>query len=82
MLLINEYESLAGRAHGLEEGLFELRVAIKPLLKKIKAEPAVDKDKILSSIKLPKISVPTFDGKVVNWKSFWEQFDATIHCKT
>ena len=36
----------------------------------------------LSAAKLPKVTVPTFDGKVLNWKSFCEQFDATIHSKT
>ena len=81
MLLIDDYESLVGRADGLKEALFDLRVAIKHLLKNIKAKSAVDKDKGLSGVKLPKISVPTFNGKVINWKSFWEQFDATIHCK-
>ena len=30
---------------------------------------------------MPKISIPTFDGKILSWKSFWEQFDATIHSK-
>ena len=81
MLLIDNYENLAGREDGLEETLFELRVAIKRLHKKIKAESAVDKDKALSGVKLPQISVSTFDRKVLNWKSFGEQFDATIHCK-
>ena len=33
----------------------------------------------LSEVKLPKVSVPTFDG--ISWKSFWEQFHATIHSK-
>ena len=32
-------------------------------------------------VRLPKISIPTFDGKILSWKSFWEQFDATIHSK-
>ena len=32
-------------------------------------------------MKLPKVSVSTFDDKVLNWKNFWEQFDATIHSK-
>ena len=82
MLLIDDHKSLAGRADGLEEALFEVRVAIKSLLKSIKVVSAVDKDKGLGRVKLPKISVPTFDGKVLNWKSFWEQFDASIHCKT
>ena len=81
-LLIDDYESLAGKAGGLEEALFELRVAIKRLLKNIKTESTASKATGLSGVKLPKVSVPTFDGKVLNWKSFWEQFDATIHCKT
>ena len=32
-------------------------------------------------IKLPKIKVPTFDGNVMNWRSFWEQYDVFIHSK-
>ena len=31
------------------------------------------------TVKLPKISVPTFDGDVLNWAMFWEQFETTIH---
>ena len=82
MLLIDDYESLAGRAGGFEEASFELRVAIKRLLKNVKAESAVDKGKRLSRVKLPQVSVSTFDGKVLNRKSFWKQFDTTIHCST
>ena len=40
LLLIDDYKSLAGRANGLEEALFELRVAIKRLLKNHKAYSA------------------------------------------
>ena len=32
-------------------------------------------------MKLPKLDVPTFDGQVVNWKPFWEQFDISIHSR-
>ena len=82
MLLIDNYDTLAEGAADLEEALFELRVAIKRLLKIFRVEFAGNKETGLSGIKLPKISVPTFDGKVLNWKSFWEHFDATIHSKT
>ena len=34
-----------------------------------------------SRVRLPKISIPTFNGKVLSWKSLGEQFDATIHSK-
>ena len=58
MLLIDDYESLVGRAGGLEEASFKLRVAIKCLLKNIKTEPAVSKGKGLSGEKLPKSVFP------------------------
>ena len=51
-------------------------------LKDIKAKSTVSKETGLRGVKLPKVSVSTFVGKVLSWKSFWEQFDATIHCKT
>ena len=30
-------------------------------------------------IKLPKIDVPKFDGDIMNWRSFWEQYEISIH---
>ena len=33
-------------------------------------------------LKLPKLDVPTFDGSVVNWRSFWEQFTISVHSQT
>ena len=68
LLLIDDYESLAGKAAGLEEATFELLIAIKRLLKNIKTKSAVGKEKRLSGVsgvKLPKASVPTLDGKVL-----------------
>ena len=35
-----------------------------------------------SGVKLPKIDVPRFNGTVLNWRSFWEQFNVTIHSRT
>ena len=29
--------------------------------------------------KLPKLDVPTFDGDVLRWQSFWEQFETSVH---
>ena len=42
----------------------------------------VSREKGLSGVKLPQITIPTFDGKILTWKSFWGQFDATIYSKT
>ena len=33
-------------------------------------------------MKLPKLDVPTFNGDILNWKSFWEQFCVSVHDRT
>ena len=32
-----------------------------------------------SSMKLPKLSIPRFDGNILNRRTFWEQFGVSIH---
>ena len=32
--------------------------------------------------KLPKLVIKEFDGSVLNWQNFWDQFESTIHSKT
>ena len=51
------------------------------MLKNIKTESTASKEMGWSGVKLPKVSVPTFDGKVLSWISVCEQFDATIQGK-
>ena len=34
------------------------------------------------TIRLPELNIPTFDGESTNWKSYWQQFEATIHKST
>ena len=33
-------------------------------------------------VKLPKIAVPTFDGNIIAWKTFWEQFSVAVHSRS
>ena len=28
---------------------------------------------------LPKIELPKFDGNIVNWQTFWDQFESSVH---
>ena len=37
--------------------------------------PAVDG----KGVKLPKLDVPTFDGDILSWRQFWEQFVVSVH---
>ena len=36
---------------------------------------------MLAGVNLPQIEIPTFDGSILNWRLFWEQFQATVHDK-
>ena len=35
-----------------------------------------------SGLNLPKLDTPTFDGNIINWKQFWDQFVVAVHNKT
>ena len=30
-------------------------------------------------VKLPQIVIPTFEGDILHWQTFWEQFSVAIH---
>eukprot|EP00794_Sanderia_malayensis_P010236 gene10236-11286_t len=32
-----------------------------------------------TGVKLPDLKIPEFDGEPTNWKTYWQQFEATIH---
>ena len=34
---------------------------------------------MMGGVNLPQIEVPTFDGTILNWRPFWEQFQAAVH---
>ena len=34
------------------------------------------------SCKLPKLAISPFDGNTLNWTTFWNQFESSIHSKS
>ena len=52
----------------------------------LKLKKLTEKGKKLTTesdgVKLPKLEVPTFDGDILQWKSFWEQFVVSVHGRT
>ena len=62
----------------LEKTVFDCELTLKRLSSShptpAKSAPADGK-----GVRLPKLDVPTFDGKLVNWCPFWDQFNAAIH---
>ena len=37
---------------------------------------------IESGVKLLKLEIPKFDGNLLNWRVFWEQFKVYVHAQT
>ena len=64
----------------LECQVFDCSVTIKKLLASVsgpsEASPPPSDGK---GVKLPKLDVPTFDGNILHWRSFWEQFSISVH---
>ena len=66
--------------NGLDEEIFGCSLQIKKLL----LFPSPTSGSLSTSsdgkeVKLPKIDVPTFDGNLLNWQTFWEQFQIAVH---
>ena len=60
----------------LEEVRFSCAHSVRKLLGSLTSRssaPAADG----KGVKLPKFEVPTFDGDILKWKQFWEQFSTT-----
>lgn len=65
-----------------EEALAEISVKIKTIISKVKDNTDRDMNKCASITgKLPKLNLPKFDGNVLNWHQFWDQFSSIIDSK-
>jgi hypothetical protein len=68
-------DDLSKLQNEVEKHLFDSSLEIKRLLR----SPTHSDMSSSKGIRLPKLEVPTFDGNILNWKSFWEQFCVSIH---
>jgi hypothetical protein len=59
----------------LERLQFECSHRVKRLSTNIKSAVAMEG----TGVRLPKLDVPTFDGDVLHWSQFWEQFKISVH---
>ncbi len=64
---------------GLERLLFECALTVSRLSDDIKPVAPVARSGEHDGVKLPKIEVPMFDGNILSWRRFWEQFSVSVH---
>ena len=62
----------------LDKGMFDATLKIKKLLCPSKDGASVPHD-TTHGVKLPKLDVPTFNGDILKWITFWEQFTVSVH---
>ena len=67
----------------LERLLFDVSLTVKrkspktPAARTSDAKPAASSE--AKMVRLPKLDIPTFDGNLLHWLTFWEQFCVAIH---
>jgi len=71
-----EIEREHKRSKEIEVQNSQHREEISKLLHKFKTSSEENEPK---TVKLPSLSIPTFEGDPTKWKSYWQQFEATIH---
>jgi hypothetical protein len=75
---------LVGSISGLDKEIFDVSIQIKEFLYPHKGSTtATDATPTAThGVRLPKLDVPTFDGDMLNWSTFWEQFCIAAHDRT
>ena len=43
--------------------------------------PSIETRVSETGVRLPNIEVPSFDGNVLGWNLFWDQFEVSVHSK-
>ena len=75
---LDDKDELSVGHASIEDAIFQLSIKIRKQL-----QPSKDTSSHESQgVKLPKLDVPQFDGNILSWKTFWEQFYVSVHGKT
>ena len=79
---LEEGDELLALHATLEKRFFDCFLQIKELLRPhthAHDPPPGPAHSGTKGVRLPKLEVPTFDGNILKWKCFWEQFCISVH---
>ena len=71
-------DTLVEEQTSVESTIFDCSLAIKRRLHSKPSEEGSG-NTVSPGVKLPKHDVPTFNGDILNWKNFWQQFQVFVH---
>ena len=72
---------LARVESGISTLILQANVQIRRLLRDPAPAVAEPSSGRRDGIELPRIDIPTFKGDIMEWRSFWEQFEVSVHSK-
>ena len=78
---LEETDELVAHHTRLESILFTLSLRLKEMAQNCTPVSGRTVTETMGS-KLPKLDVPSFDGLLLNWRNFWEQFTISVHERT
>ncbi len=79
-LVRDESDELNTTVLKIDQGIFDMSLQVKKLLYRPDRAPETPKPASgFKGVRLPKIDVPMFDGDILHWQTFWEQFCIAIH---
>ena len=66
-----------------ESGISKLILQANVLIRRLLRDPAAagPSSGRRDGIELPRIDIPAFNGDIMEWRSFWEQFEVSVHSK-
>ena len=78
--MVDKSDNLNTTVLKMDQGIFDMSLEIKRLLYNPGHAPeATTLTAETRGVKLPKIDVSMFDGNILHWQTFWEQFSVAIH---
>ena len=64
----------------LEGEIFDFSLQIKKVLHtSTRTANSLTAHSHSQGVKLPKLDMPTFDGNILQWRTYWEQFCVSVH---
>ena len=78
---VDSLDDLFSTISKLDKGIYDTMLKLKKLLYPSKGSVGTLSDPIPTThgVRLPKLDVPTFDGDILKWTIFWEQFVVSVH---
>ena len=79
-LELEEGDDLDTLYSGLERLMFDCSLKVSRLVGDTEPVPVTPRPTIEhKGVRLPKLDVPVFDGSILHWRQFWEQFSVAVH---